>query len=170
MFNHKVLDMLELHLDAEAFRRISQFKNTRKFAIGSRPLLVFSGPAFESPVSNSWTQAKSLLTDFFRGEGSDKIDAEGIQYLISITADEAADGDSTGGDANAIKGALRLRCYMIQTKRSGQPKFPRVEVEEIGVRIPFSFFFWVVSLIHGSTCTCHAFFLATISFDFTTTY
>ncbi len=32
-FDYKTLDMLELHLNPESFRRISQFK-TRKFAIG----------------------------------------------------------------------------------------------------------------------------------------
>ena len=44
MFNHKVLDMLELNLDAETFRSISQFK-TNKVPVGTRPLMVFSGTA-----------------------------------------------------------------------------------------------------------------------------
>ncbi|KAJ4130700.1 rRNA-binding ribosome biosynthesis protein rpf2 [Fusarium equiseti] len=127
-FGYKVLDMLELYLDPESFRTIAQFK-TKKFAIGLRPMILFAGTAFESPVSNEFTLAKSMLTDFFRGEPSDKIDVEGLQYIISISAE-----DSTGdGD---VKPAIHLRVYTISTKRSGQ-RLPRVEVEEIGPRMDF---------------------------------
>ncbi|KAM5356146.1 hypothetical protein ACJ41O_002792 [Fusarium nematophilum] len=127
-FGYKVLDMLELYLDPESFRTIAQFK-TKKFAIGLRPMLLFAGTAFESPVSNEFTLAKSMLIDFFRGEPSDKIDVEGLQYIISVSAE-----DSTGdGDA---KPAIHLRVYLIRTKRSGQ-RLPRVEVEEIGPRMDF---------------------------------
>ncbi|KAM0254776.1 hypothetical protein ACHAQJ_006433 [Trichoderma viride] len=125
-FGHKVLDMLELYLDQESYRSISQFK-TKKFAIGMRPMVLFAGSAFESPVPNEYTLAKSFLMDFFRGESSDKIDVEGLQYIVSVTAE-----DTTGeGDA---KPAIHLRVYLISTKRSGQ-KLPRVEVEEIGPRM-----------------------------------
>lgn len=120
--------MLELHLDPETFRTMAQFKN-KKFAIGLRPMLLFAGTAFESPVSNEYTLAKSLLLDFFRGDPSDKIDVEGLQYIVSVTAEDAT------GDGDA-KPAIHLRAYMIQTKRSGQ-KLPRVEVEEIGPRMDF---------------------------------
>ncbi|RYP85974.1 hypothetical protein DL769_000837 [Monosporascus sp. CRB-8-3] len=126
-FDHKTLDMLELHLDPETFRRISQFK-TRKFAIGLRPMMVFSGTAFESPVNNEYTMLKSMFIDMFKGEVSDKIDVEGLQYIVSISADEP-----TGDDA---KPTIRLRLYLITTKRSGQ-KLPRVEIEEMGPRMDF---------------------------------
>ncbi|CVL10356.1 hypothetical protein LB506_000207 [Fusarium annulatum] len=127
-FGYKVLDMLELYLDPESFRAIAQFK-TKKFAIGLRPMILFAGTAFESPVSNEFTLAKSMLLDFFKGEPSDKIDVEGLQYIISISAE-----DSTGeGD---VKPAIHLRVYTISTKRSGQ-RLPRVEVEEIGPRMDF---------------------------------
>ncbi|UKZ73215.1 hypothetical protein TrVFT333_000857 [Trichoderma virens FT-333] len=76
-FSHKVLDMLELYLDQESYRSISQFK-TKKFAIGMRPMILFAGSAFESPVPNEYTLAKSILIDFFKGEPSDKIDVEGL--------------------------------------------------------------------------------------------
>ncbi|KAF4989868.1 hypothetical protein FGRMN_8846 [Fusarium graminum] len=127
-FGFKVLDMLELYLDPESFRTIAQFK-TKKFAIGQRPMLLFAGTAFESPVSNEFTLAKSMLMDFFKGEPSDKIDVEGLQYIISISAEESTgDGD--------VKPALHLRVYTISTKKSGQ-RLPRVEVEEIGPRMDF---------------------------------
>ena len=127
-FGYKVLDMLELGLDAEAFRTMAQFK-TKKFVIGLRPMVLFAGSAFESPVSNEYTLAKSMFLDFFKGDPSDKIDVEGLQYIVSISADE----ESSDTD---VKPAIHLRVYLISTKRSGQ-KLPRVEVEEIGPRMDF---------------------------------
>lgn len=127
-FNYKLYDMLELHLDPESFRRINQF-HTKKFAVGLRPMVLFAGTAFESPISNEYTLAKSMFLDFFKGEPSDKIDVEGLQYIVSISAEEAV-GDSE------VKPPIHLRVYLIRTKRSGQ-KLPRVEVEEMGPRMDF---------------------------------
>ncbi|KAK7908017.1 valyl-tRNA synthetase [Apiospora marii] len=127
-FGHKVLDMIELSLEPESYRQISQFK-TRKPAIGLRPMLVFSGTAFDSPTANEYTMAKSMFTELFTGDTTgDKIDVEGLQYLINISADEPA-GDE-------VKPAIHMRVYMISTKRSGH-KVPRVEVEEVGPRMDF---------------------------------
>lgn len=127
-FGYKVLDMLELYLDPDTFRTMAQFKNKKKFAVGLRPMLLFAGTAFESPVTDEYTLAKSLLLDFFnKGEPLDKIDVEGLQYLVSVTAEDVV-GE---GDAKPV---IRVRAYMISTKRSGQ-KLPRVEVEEIGPRM-----------------------------------
>lgn len=126
-FGYKLLDMLELHLDADSFRAMAQFK-TKKFAVGMRPMVLFAGTPFESPVANEYTLAKSLLLDFFRGEPLEKVDVEGLQYMVSVTAEE-----DTGADA---KPAIHLRVYAIRTKRSGQ-RLPRVEVEEIGPRMNF---------------------------------
>ncbi|KAI0172175.1 Brix-domain-containing protein [Hypoxylon sp. FL1284] len=127
-FSSKILDMLELHLDPESYRRIAQFKG-RKFAVGLRPMLLFSGTAFESPVANEYTMAKNMLIDLFKGDtSSDKIDVEGLQYIVSVAADEPV------GDA--VKPAIHLRVYLISTKRSGQ-RLPRVEVEEMGPRMDF---------------------------------
>lgn len=128
-FGHRVLDMLELGLDAESFRRLAQFRG-KKPAVGLRPMLVFAGPAFESTVPDEFTMAKSMLTDFFAGErgpGSDKVDVEGLQYVIVISADEAEATAAGLGDGSVSKPAIHLRSYLIQTKRSGQ-RLPRVEV------------------------------------------
>jgi ribosome production factor 2 len=141
-FGHKVLDMLELKLDAESFRRMSQFKS-KKFAVGLRPMMVFAGTAFESPFPNEFTLAKSMLTDFFRGDsagaGADKIDVEGLQYVVVVSADEPG-GEGLRvmqqSDDPALAPIIRLRVYLIRTKRSGQ-KLPRVEVEEMGPRMDF---------------------------------
>jgi len=113
-FGYKVLDMLELYLEGDSFRRLAQFKN-KKCAVGLKPMLLFAGTPFESPVSNEYSLAKSFFTDFFKGEPADKVDVEGLQYIVSM---------------------IHLRVYLIKTKRSGQ-KLPRVEVEEMGPRMDF---------------------------------
>jgi ribosome production factor 2 len=128
MFNHKVLDMLELYLNAESFRTLAQFKG-KKFSVGMKPMVLFAGTAFESPVSNEYTLAKSIFLDFFKGMPMDTIAVEGLQYVVSITVEEDA------GEGGA-KPAIHLRVYTISTKRSGH-KLPRVEVEEIGPRMDF---------------------------------
>lgn len=133
-FGYKVLDMLELHLDPETFRAMALFKN-KKFSIGLRPMLLFAGTAFESPVANEYTLAKSILTDFFKGEPSDKIDVEGLQYIVSFTAEEESGAAAATGTGD-VKPAIHMRVYLIRTKRSGQ-KLPRVEVDEIGPRMDF---------------------------------
>jgi len=57
------------------------------------------------------------------------VDVEGLQYIVSISAREAVEGEES-------KPSVHLRVYLIRTKRSGQ-KLPRVEVEEMGPRMNF---------------------------------
>ncbi|KAL1836061.1 hypothetical protein VTJ49DRAFT_5623 [Mycothermus thermophilus] len=132
-FDYKILDMLEFYLDPETFRTISQFK-TEKIPVGMRPLMVFAGTAFESPVPNEFTMAKSMLIDFFRGETSDKVDVEGLRYCVVVTCDEPT--TATNPTDPSTKPVLRLRCYAIRTRRSGH-RLPRVELEEHGPRMDF---------------------------------
>jgi ribosome production factor 2 len=130
-FSHKVLDMLELHLDPATHVPMPHFKIESKPAYGLRPMLVFAGAAFENPVADEYTLAKSLLLDMFKGEVADQVDVEGLRYVILVAA-----GDGTTmstGDA-ASKPPIHVRAYMIRTKRSGQ-RLPRVEVEEMGPRM-----------------------------------
>lgn len=136
-FGYKTYDMLEFYLDAEGYRRLDQFKG-KKPTVGLRPMVVFAGTAWESTVDNEYTTAKSLLTDFFageRGSGADKIDVEGLQYVIVCTAEEET-ASAAIGDGSGMKPAVHLRVYLIRTKRSGQ-RLPRVEVEEMGPRMSF---------------------------------
>jgi len=120
--------MLELYLDPESFRRLNQFKN-KKCAVGLKPMLLFAGTPFESPVQNEYTLIKSMFTDFFKGEPADKVDVEGLQYIVSISAKEPVEGEEA-------KPSVHLRVYLISTHRSGQ-KLPRIEVEEMGPRMDF---------------------------------
>ncbi|KAL8884449.1 MAG: hypothetical protein Q9192_006842 [Flavoplaca navasiana] len=127
-FGGQVLDMLELYVIKDTARTLAQFKG-EKCKVGLKPLLSFSGTQFESPVSNQYTLAKSMLTDFFRGGESATVDVEGLQYMINFAAGEDAQDGSTA--------KIHMRCWRIITKRSGQ-KVPRVELEEMGPRIDFS--------------------------------
>lgn len=120
--------MLELYLEPDSFRTLAQFKN-KKCAVGLKPMLVFAGTPFESPIPNEYTMAKSFFTDFFKGEPADKVDVEGLQYIVSISVRDSVDGEE-------VKPKIHLRVYLIRTKRSGQ-KLPRVEVEEMGPRMDF---------------------------------
>ncbi|THX99305.1 Brix-domain-containing protein [Aureobasidium pullulans] len=126
-FDFKVLEMLELHVDVDTFRTISQFKSA-KARVGLKPLVSFSGTAFDSPVANTYTMAKSLLLDFFKGEDTNNVDVEGLQYMVHISVAEEEDAQPAP--------KIQLRTYMISTKKSGQ-SLPRVEVEEMGPRIDF---------------------------------
>lgn len=127
-FERKVLDMLELMVEAESVRTLSQFKNERKAMAGLKPLLSFCGTAFEGPQPNEFTLAKSLLTDLFKGPDTDRVDVEGLQFLICFCVEEEEEGQP--------KPKIHMRCYMLRTKRSGQ-RLPRVELEEMGPRMDF---------------------------------
>lgn len=122
--------MLELYLDPESFAPLAQFKN-KKCAVGLKPMLLFSGTPFESPIPNAYTQAKSFFTDFFKGEPADKVDVEGLQYIVSFMVRDEVDGES-----ELEKPKIHMRVYLIKTKRSGG-RLPRVEVEEMGPRMDF---------------------------------
>ncbi|KAF2831473.1 Brix-domain-containing protein [Ophiobolus disseminans] len=124
-FSHKILDMLELYINPETFRTLQQFKN-KKPSVGLKPLIAFHGTVFEDPNETKYTLAKSLLVDFFKGQDATEVDVEGLQYLISISAEEPTD--------TRPNPEVKLRFYLLRTKRSGQ-KLPRVEVEEMGPRM-----------------------------------
>jgi ribosome production factor 2 len=127
MFDWKVLDMLELLIDPETMRTLSQFKN-EKARVGLKPLLSFSGSAFESPTENAYTLAKSLFLDLFKGPDVEKLDVEGLQYIMNFSVEEEEDEN--------VKPVIRMRCYLIKTKKAGG-NLPKVEVEEMGPRLDF---------------------------------
>lgn len=149
-FGGKMLDMLELYLDPNTFRTLRQFKG-RKPPVGARPMVLFAGTAFENPVADEYTTARSMLLDFFRceagsNEDGGKVDVEGLQYIVSVSCDEpatvaaaaaAAATLSTAPVDPASKPTLRIRIYVLRTKRAGSSRLPRVELEEMGPRIDF---------------------------------
>lgn len=128
MFDYHVLDMLELTVDPETMRTLGQFKNA-KAAVGLKPLLSFSGSAFESPTANAYTLAKSIFLDLFKGPDVPNVDVEGLQYMVHISVDEE--------ESATVKPVIHLRCYLISTKKQNGSTLPKVEVEEMGPRIDF---------------------------------
>ena len=120
--------MLELLIDPETMRTLSQFKNERKPGVGLKPLICFSGTPFESPTTTKYTLAKCVLLDFLKGPDTTSVDVEGLQYMICISAADEVEGQAPP--------PISMRCYLMKTKRSGQ-RLPKVEVEEMGPRIDF---------------------------------
>lgn len=163
-FDYQMLDMLELYVDETSFTRIGAFSGEdgkkRSFPVGARPMLLFAGTPFyeggdgiegrrdgkggvaphlgtaTSDVGRKYAMAKSLLTDFFRGDSSpDKIDVEGLSHIIVCTAAEGDAAEVEGADGTSTSlPLLQLRVYALRTKRSGQ-RLPRIELEEIGPRL-----------------------------------
>lgn len=131
-FDGRILDILELCVQQDTARTLQQFKG-EKCKVGVKPLLSFSGSAWESPVKNEYTLAKSLFVDFFRGEETTAVDVEGLQLLISFFVGEEGE-PSTSGQVEQ-KPLIHMRCWRIVTERSKNSKVPRVEVVEMGPRI-----------------------------------
>nr|POF26135.1 ribosome production factor 2 like [Quercus suber] len=128
LFDFHVLDMLELMVEPETMRTLGQFKNA-KAAVGLKPLLSFSGSAFESPTSNAYTLAKSIFLDMFKGPDVSNVDVEGLQYMIHFSVDEE--------ESENVKPMIHLRCYLLRTKKQNGSTLPKVEVEEMGPRVDF---------------------------------
>ncbi|CEL08326.1 Putative Ribosome biogenesis protein [Aspergillus calidoustus] len=128
IFNTKVLDMCELLLLPNPDDEIPEMSRlSMQIGVGLRPLMLFSGSAWEDETSTTHTMVKSMLVDLFKGEISDKIDVEGLQYALMVGAEEPQAG---------LAPVIHLRWYKIVTKRSGH-KLPRVELEEIGPKFDF---------------------------------
>ena len=106
-------------------------------AAGLKPLLSFSGSAFESPVANAYTLAKSLFVDLFKGGDARNVDVEGLQYMMHFSVDEeVGEAGGGGGGDGGNKAMIHMRCYMLRTKKTAT-NLPKVEVEEMGPRIDF---------------------------------
>ncbi|KAL5336751.1 valyl-tRNA synthetase mitochondrial precursor [Aspergillus crustosus] len=129
IFDSKVLDMCELLLlpNANGEEIPEMNKLSMHIRVGLRPLMLFSGSAWEDATSTTHTMLKSMLVDLFKGDTSDKIDVEGLQYALMVGAEEPTEG---------LSPVIHLRWYKIVTKRSGH-KLPRVELQEIGPKFDF---------------------------------
>jgi len=115
MFDGQVLDMVEFGIDK--FKGLDEFK-VPKFAVGSKPCLMFAGEPFLSD-SSDFSRIKNLLIDFFHGEEITNIRLEGIEHVYSFTSTTEEDKK------------IHMRGYKIVLKKSGE-KTPTVELEEMG--------------------------------------
>ncbi|OQD76962.1 hypothetical protein PENDEC_c003G01193 [Penicillium decumbens] len=129
IFNSQTLDMCELLLlpgtDGDAIPPINEL--VMHVGLGLRPMMLFAGSPWEDPTSSSHVMLKSFFLDMFKGEETDKIDVEGLQYVLMVAAEEPRDN---------LSPVVHLRWYKVVTKRSGH-KLPRVELEEIGPKFDF---------------------------------
>lgn len=120
LFDSKILDMQEF--------KVSNYMNSRKFSakelpmLGSKPLVIFQGAAFEQHPKLA--HCKGLLLDFFRGGTADNLNLQHIDHAIVLTT-----LDSTSENCPAIN----FRHYHLQFMRSAE-KLPRVQLNEIGPR------------------------------------
>ena len=129
VFDSKTLDICELLLLLPDDSIPAMNNLTMHIGVGMKPMILFAGSPWEDPTSTAHVMLKSMLLDLFKGEETDKIDVEGLQYLLIIAAEEP-------NEAEGLAPIVRLRWYKIRTKRSGY-KMPRVELDEVGPKFDF---------------------------------
>ncbi|VDD78248.1 unnamed protein product [Mesocestoides corti] len=76
LHDHEMLDMIELGIERYASIRSTD----TKLSLGAKPLLIFSGEAFEE--SEESRHLKSLLIDLFRGPKVTKVNSAGVEHVI----------------------------------------------------------------------------------------
>lgn len=132
LFDTKLLDMLEYNVTD--YKSMSSFSGAAKkeSIVGSKPLVIFQGSAFET--SEQLKRTKSLLLDFFGGPRPDKVLVQGIeQVVVCSTFDTPATRGVPGGNAKESEPTVQVRRYNIRQLKSGS-KMPRIELEELGPR------------------------------------
>lgn len=110
-FDDHILDMIEFGFTD--YRALNHFKGT-KTAIGTKPIVIFSGQPFD--VEHDYQRAKSLLLDLFSGPDVECIRLSGLEHVLHFVA---------------IDGKIFMRSYRVELKKSGT-RLPRVELQEMG--------------------------------------
>lgn len=129
LFDSRMLDMIEYNV--KDYRQLNSFHSSKREAVmGSKPLVIFQGSAFET--NESLKRTKSLLLDFFGGARPEKVLLAGIDQVIVCTTFDtpSAAGSTAPEDAEP---PVSVRRFRIQQLKSGS-RLPRVELEEIGPR------------------------------------
>lgn len=81
MFNHHILDLIELGVDN--YLGLEDFKN-KKITVGNKPCMVFCGTQFEDLVD--YKNLKNILIDFFRGVEATDVRLQGFEHALLFTA------------------------------------------------------------------------------------
>lgn len=118
MFHHKLLDMVELGV--EAYRGIQEFNTANKVTASTKPMIVFSGEAFH--MEKDYMRLQSLLSDMFRGPEVQLVRRAGLEHVIMFTAAE---------------GKVHMRNYRVVMEKSGAV-CPRVELQDMGPNADFT--------------------------------
>lgn len=82
MFNHTVLDMIELGV--QNFKSIEDFPEIPKPVEGSKPCFLFLGELFDQ--KEEYKKLANLFLDFYRGELANKVCLNGLDWIIVLTA------------------------------------------------------------------------------------
>lgn len=130
VFNAKVMELCELLLllpELPSSQSTTGAATNMEVGIGLRPMILFAGSAWADTTLETYAMLKSIFLDMFKGEETDRIDVEGLQYLMMIAADEPVD---------TLSPIIHIRWYKVRTRRSGQ-KLPRVELDETGPKFDF---------------------------------
>jgi ribosome production factor 2 len=131
LFDSKLLDMLEFGV--KDFKSIQSFEaKQREAVVGSKPLVVFQGAAFET--SETLKRAKSLLLDFFGGATPDKVLLSGLDQVVVCSTFDSASAGATAAD---VEPSVSVRRFALRQLKSGS-KVPRVELVETGPRFVLS--------------------------------
>jgi len=117
LYNHHLLDMVELGV--EDYVSMAEFPAEARVALGTKPLVCFTGEPFVADVE--WQGVRNILLDYLRGEDVSTVRLQGLELMIQVTA---------------VDGKLLVRCYKVLLKKSGG-RVPRVELSECGPRIDF---------------------------------
>lgn len=111
MHDYHVLDMFEFGV--ESFQPLAEFEGP-KIPIGTKPVLLFAGEAFETEPD--YQRLKNLFLDFFRGQEINCVRLQGLEHVITFIA---------------VENKIYWRNYRILMKKSGS-KIPRIELVEMG--------------------------------------
>jgi ribosome production factor 2 len=122
LFANQLLDMQEFS--------IKDYKSTQIFkqadaTLGSKPLVLFQGSAFETDEKIKRT--KSLLLDFFSGPRPEKIMLQGMEHVVVCSAIES----SAPASASSSTPSVLVKRFRLKLTKSAS-KLPRTELVEVG--------------------------------------
>jgi len=120
MFEHQILDMFEVGINAKTFKSSLMLTN-RGYNIGTHPAILFHGEYFSTLHLK---RLRNLLLDILKGERVSIIDLSKLDRIIMITA--------------ISNKKILFRQYKIN-KHKSSTNIPQVNLKEIGPSIDFSF-------------------------------
>jgi ribosome production factor 2 len=122
-FDANLLDMQEFQVQNYKPIGSPDFDTNDTPRLGSKPLLVFQGAAFDH--DEDLKRCKNLLLDFFRGASPNAVVLQATDHVMAFSVLDPPPG------APEHEKKILLRHYMVRLKKSGT-KLPRVVLEEIG--------------------------------------
>jgi ribosome production factor 2 len=130
LFDSRLLDMIEYNV--KDYRQLNSFHASKREAVlGSKPLVIFQGAAFET--NESLKRTKSLLLDFFGAAKPDKVLLSGIDQVIVCTTFDTPPPAAGSSASEESDPPVSVRRFRVLQQKSGS-RLPRVELEEIGPR------------------------------------